>query len=42
MRCGPEGGFRGGQVIATGTPEHVAKTAASYTAQYLSRVLAVC
>ena len=38
---GPEGGFRGGQVIATGTPEQVAKNPASYTGQYLTRVLAV-
>ena len=38
---GPEGGFRGGQVIATGTPEQVAKNPASYTGQYLSRVLGV-
>ena len=38
---GPEGGFRGGQVIATGTPEAVAKNPASYTGQYLSRVLGV-
>ncbi len=36
---GPEGGFRGGQVIATGTPEQVAKNPSSYTGQYLSRVL---
>jgi excinuclease ABC subunit A len=38
---GPEGGFRGGQVIATGTPEQVAKNPASYTGHYLSRVLGV-
>jgi excinuclease ABC subunit A len=37
---GPEGGFRGGQIIATGTPENVAKNPASYTGQYLARVLA--
>jgi excinuclease ABC subunit A len=36
---GPEGGARGGQVIATGTPEQVAKNRASFTGQYLKRVL---
>jgi excinuclease ABC subunit A len=37
---GPEGGDSGGQVVATGTPEQVARNAASYTGQYLRRVLA--
>jgi excinuclease ABC subunit A len=32
---GPEGGQAGGQVIATGTPEEVAKVEASHTGQYL-------
>ena len=32
---GPEGGHKGGQIIATGTPEQVAEVAASYTGQYL-------
>ena len=36
---GPEGGDLGGQVIATGTPEDVAKSDKSYTAQFLRRVL---
>ncbi len=36
---GPEGGEGGGQVIAEGTPEKVARTPASYTGQYLSRML---
>ena len=36
---GPEGGDRGGQVIAQGTPEAVAATAGSYTGQYLREVL---
>lgn len=36
---GPEGGDKGGQVIATGTPEEVAKKPKSYTGQYLKRVL---
>jgi len=37
---GPEGGSRGGQVIATGTPEQVAAVEESHTGQFLSRVLA--
>lgn len=37
---GPEGGHRGGQVIATGLPEEVAQVEGSYTGQYLKRVLA--
>ena len=37
---GPEGGEAGGHVVATGTPEQIAKTAASYTGQHLQRVLA--
>ncbi len=37
---GPEGGAGGGQVIAIGTPEQVAKERASFTGQYLKRVLA--
>jgi len=36
---GPEGGNAGGQVIAEGTPEHIATVAASYTGQYLKRML---
>jgi excinuclease ABC subunit A len=32
---GPEGGIRGGQVIAQGTPEEVAKSKKSFTAEYL-------
>lgn len=36
---GPEGGSGGGQVIAQGTPEQVARTAASYTGQFLKRML---
>ena len=36
---GPEGGSGGGQIVATGTPEQIAKTAASYTGQFLRRVL---
>jgi excinuclease ABC subunit A len=37
---GPEGGHRGGEVVATGTPEDVAKTEGSYTGQFLAEVLA--
>lgn len=36
---GPEGGDKGGQVVATGTPEDVSKKAGSFTGQYLRRVL---
>ncbi|MCB1850134.1 MAG: ATP-binding cassette domain-containing protein, partial [Gammaproteobacteria bacterium] len=36
---GPEGGDRGGQIIAEGTPEAVAANGASYTGQYLAPVL---
>ncbi len=36
---GPEGGDRGGTVIASGTPEQVAKVKASYTGQYLKIIL---
>lgn len=34
---GPEGGVGGGQVIAQGTPEEVAKCKDSYTGKYLAR-----
>jgi excinuclease ABC subunit A len=37
---GPEGGDRGGTVIAKGAPEEVAAQTNSYTGQFLSRVLA--
>jgi excinuclease ABC subunit A len=36
---GPEGGARGGRIIAEGTPEEIAATAGSATGEYLSRVL---
>jgi excinuclease ABC subunit A len=36
---GPEGGSAGGQVIATGTPEEIAKVKESYTGQFLKRML---
>jgi excinuclease ABC subunit A len=37
---GPEGGTRGGTIVATGTPEDVAKVAASHTGHYLKPMLA--
>jgi len=37
---GPEGGFRGGLVVAEGTPETVALVKTSYTGQYLAPMLA--
>ncbi len=36
---GPDGGDGGGRVIATGTPEEVAKSKESYTGQYLKKML---
>jgi excinuclease ABC subunit A len=38
---GPEGGGRGGEIVATGTPEHVATNPLSYTGQYLASALDV-
>ncbi len=36
---GPEGGSRGGQIIAQGTPEEVARSEVSYTGEYLHPIL---
>jgi excinuclease ABC subunit A len=36
---GPEGGDKGGKVIAAGTPSQVAANAKSYTGQYLKKIL---
>jgi excinuclease ABC subunit A len=36
---GPEGGDKGGQVVAVGTPEEIVRNPRSYTGQYLKRVL---
>ena len=36
---GPEGGVRGGEIVATGTPEQVVKEPRSYTGQYLKPLL---
>ena len=37
---GPEGGDRGGTIVAEGTPEEVAKNKNSYTGAYLNKILA--
>ncbi len=37
---GPEGGEKGGRVVAEGTPEQVARTAESFTGGFLKKVLA--
>ncbi|HZS37729.1 MAG TPA: excinuclease ABC subunit UvrA, partial [Polyangia bacterium] len=36
---GPEGGDGGGQVVASGTPEDIAKASASYTGAYLKKAM---
>jgi excinuclease ABC subunit A len=36
---GPEGGDRGGNVVAAGTPEEVAEVKESHTGRYLQKVL---
>ena len=36
---GPEGGDKGGTVVATGTPEQIAQNPASYTGEYLKKLL---
>lgn len=36
---GPDGGSGGGQIVATGTPEQVAKSATSHTAPFLAQIL---
>ncbi|MEW6107164.1 MAG: excinuclease ABC subunit UvrA, partial [Bacillota bacterium] len=38
---GPEGGERGGTVVACGTPEEVARCERSYTGQFLRKVLGI-
>jgi excinuclease ABC subunit A len=37
---GPEGGDKGGEIVAEGTPEDVAAETRSYTGQYLKDILA--
>ena len=36
---GPEGGANGGNVVATGTPESIAKSKSSYTGKFLKKAL---
>jgi excinuclease ABC subunit A len=36
---GPDGGSRGGQIVAEGTPESVAKNKKSYTGSFLAEIL---
>ena len=36
---GPEGGDRGGEIVAVGTPEDVAKVKGSFTGQFLKEIL---
>ena len=36
---GPEGGDQGGTIVATGTPEEIAKVKESYTGEFLKRIL---
>jgi excinuclease ABC subunit A len=36
---GPEGGKKGGKVVATGSPEEITSISASFTGQYLARLL---
>ena len=36
---GPDGGDKGGNIVAEGTPEQVAKVKGSYTGEYLKKVL---
>ena len=38
---GPEGGARGGLIVATGTPEEVARVPGSYTGQFLAPLLGI-
>jgi excinuclease ABC subunit A len=39
LDLGPEGGFRGGELVAEGTPEQVAKVKGSFTGEFLKEVL---
>jgi len=36
---GPEGGVKGGKIIAEGTPEDVSLTKGSYTGEFLKKIL---
>ena len=39
LDLGPEGGVRGGEIVAEGTPEQVAANPRSFTGQYLKPML---
>jgi len=39
LDLGPEGGDEGGRIVASGTPEEVAKTRGSYTGAFLRTIL---
>jgi excinuclease ABC subunit A len=39
LDMGPEGGFRGGKIVAEGSPEAVSKTKGSVTGEFLKKVL---
>jgi excinuclease ABC subunit A len=39
LDLGPEGGVRGGEIVAEGTPEQVARNPRSFTGQYLAGLL---
>ncbi len=39
LDLGPEGGVNGGEIVAEGTPEEVAKTPGSYTGEFLAAIL---
>lgn len=39
LDLGPEGGVRGGEIVASGTPESVAQEPRSFTGQYLKSLL---
>jgi excinuclease ABC subunit A len=39
LDLGPEGGVRGGEIVAEGTPEQVAANARSFTGEYLKPML---
>jgi len=39
LDLGPEGGDKGGEIVAEGTPEEVAKVKGSYTGEYLKKIL---
>jgi excinuclease ABC subunit A len=41
LDLGPEGGARGGEIVAAGTPEEVARVAGSYTGQFLAPLLGI-